>query len=153
MRHITNNLLVQFSVLSFVIMIALAAIMSLILTRGPDNTIDFLREHGAAMMAGSMIKATDPYSIPSLSEDTNTLRWMTFSAVGFAVLYLGLVIIVWRGWRTITRQQASIHRSNTELELKVTQERDYNARLSASLSERERLEKELFQSQKMEPVG
>jgi signal transduction histidine kinase len=39
--------------------------------------------------------------------------------MGFAVLYLGLVFIVWGGWKTIKRQQAKLESFNSELEVMV----------------------------------
>ena len=73
MRHLRDNLLVQFSVVSFTIMAVLAVTISSLLTGGLDRGLDLLHDHGAAMMSGTMIKPTDPFSIPSLSRDIENL--------------------------------------------------------------------------------
>ena len=102
-----DDLLVQFSVVSFVIMVSLAIGIGVLLHWRLDDNITLLREHGAAMMAGAMIKESDPFSIPSLTENVHTLKSLAIGTIGgtFVVLYMGLVLIVLRGWRTITAQR------------------------------------------------
>ena len=93
MRLFKENLLVQFSTVSFVVMLTLAVAISMVLTTKLDNNIEKLKDHGAAMMAGQMIKPTDNFSIPSLTPGIQDLQWTTFGAVGagFMVLYASLV--------------------------------------------------------------
>lgn len=140
MKQLKENLLVQFSVVSFVIMLALAVGVSTLLTTRLSHNIDLLKDHGAAMMAGTMIKPTDPFSIPSLSRDVSNLRWISFGAVGggFVILYGGLVLIVWNGWRTIRRQQSALSTANEDL-------RTANERLNESEAELKRSNSELEQ--------
>ena len=118
MRHLKNNLLIQFSVISFVIMAILAVAIGTILTTRLDSNVELLKDHGAAMMSGQMIQPADPYSIPSLSQGVHTLRWITYGAVGtgFILLYTSLFVIVRRGWRTIDQQQGILVDTNQELE-------------------------------------
>ena len=139
MKHLKENLLVQFSVVSFVIMLALAVGVSIILSTRLTRNIELLQAHGAAMAAmmapvmtddamtedamadeptmEHVIKDTDPFSIPSLTRDVGTLRWITYLSLGggFALLYIGLNSIVSRSWRTINRQQAALAKANEEL--------------------------------------
>ena len=63
-----------------------------------------------------MIEATDPFSISSLTRDVSNLRWTAAGAVGigFVILYVGLVSIVWRGWRTITTQRGQLEQFNAD---------------------------------------
>ncbi|MFQ5855969.1 MAG: sensor histidine kinase [Anaerolineae bacterium] len=51
----------------------------------------------------------------------NSLRGWVFGSVGvgFLGLYLALVSIVWRGWRTIVRQRTQLESFNVELERQV----------------------------------
>ena len=72
MRHLRENLLVQFSVFGFGIMAATAVAILLRTTTGTIGT-------------------------------------------GFIVLYIGLILIVWRGGKTISRQQVSLNMTNQEL--------------------------------------
>ena len=96
MSRLRDNLLVQFSVLSLVIMMMLAISISNVLTSRLDRNVDLLKDHGAAMMSGVMIQPSDLYSIQSLRNDVGALRWITYGAVGFGflALYGGLVTIV-----------------------------------------------------------
>ncbi len=87
-------------------MAILAVAIGGILTTRLDSNVGHLKEHGAAMMSGQMIQPTDPISIPSLSQDVQELRWITYGAVGtgFIIVYVSLFAIVLRGWRTINQQ-------------------------------------------------
>ncbi|MFQ5794604.1 MAG: PAS domain S-box protein [Candidatus Bipolaricaulia bacterium] len=111
MKRLTENLVVQFSVISFVIILALAlAIILIFFSTSLNRNIELLRDHSDAMVAGTL-KPADPYSIPSISQNVRNLRWLTYGAIGigFVVLYFSLVFIVWRGWRTINRQKVTIN--------------------------------------------
>lgn len=105
-----NNLLVEFSVVSLSIMAILAVVISVILSTRLDGAVELLEDHGAAMMAGQTIEDEDRFSIPSLRGDVKDLRWITAGAVGggFVILYASLVLLIWRGWRTIQRQRSII---------------------------------------------
>ena len=107
MKHLKDNLLVQFSIASFLIIGMLAITLSVVIATQLEHNIEHLREHRAAMMAGTMIKDVDHFSIPSISADVRTLQIKTLGiiAASFFVLYGGLVLIVWRGWNTITSQK------------------------------------------------
>lgn len=130
MKKMKGNLLVQFSVISFVTMAILAVAIGGILTTRLDRNVGLLKDHGAAMMSGQMIQPTDSFSIPSLSRDVEELRWITYGAVGtgFMILYVSLFAIVRRGWRTINQQQLTLEYTNEEMhatnrELLDTQEK------------------------------
>lgn len=159
MKHLKDNLLVQFSLASFVIIGMLAIILSVVITTQLDRNVEHLREHGAAMMAGTMINDTDPFSIPSLSADVRALQLKTLGIIGggFLVLYGGLVSIVWRGWGTIVRQRRQLESVNATLEEKVEERvkelRDANEQLLAETAQRQQLEEQLQQAQKMEAIG
>ena len=115
MGRFRSDLLFQFSATSFLIMVALAVVISVILSNRLNRNVDLLEDHGAAMMAGTMIKEEDSFSIPSLQSDVADLRWITIGAVGggFVILYGALVMIVWSGSRTIKRQQSVIEEHAT----------------------------------------
>ena len=96
MGVLKDNLLVQFSVASFVVLAVIAVVLSFIFTVQLNDDIGLLKQHGAAMMSGNMIKDTDPFSIPSISAGVATLRTITFLSLAgaFAFLYGSLVFIV-----------------------------------------------------------
>ena len=110
MGHFRTSLLIDFSVASFLIMAALAVTISVVLTNRIERNVDLLQVNGATMRAGEIIKDEDPFSIPSLQSNVQGLRWVTIGAVGggYVLLYGALVIIVWRGSRTIKIQQSAI---------------------------------------------
>ena len=155
MRHFNENLLVRFSIVSFVILLVLAVVISTIVSMRLHRNVELLNDHGAAMRAGTVIQPTDAFSIPSLSKEIKSLRWMTYGVVGggFVVLYTGLVFIVWGGWKTIQGQRRELEAVNAELRSRVEEIEGSNEQLRFAISERERVERELVQSQKMEAVG
>lgn len=109
LRQVKENLVVQFSLVSFGLILALTVVISTVLSARLVHDIELLEAHGSAMMAGTL-KPTDPFSIPNIVNDVHNLRWVTFGTVGgaFFILYGSLVSIVWRGWRTIQRQRVTL---------------------------------------------
>ena len=81
-----------------------------------NRNVELLTDHGAAMMAGTMIQEEDSFSIPSIQGDVGELRRITIGAVGggFFILYGTLILIVWRGSNTTRRQQLVIEEHATQ---------------------------------------
>lgn len=130
MGRFKDNLLVQFSVASFVILAVLAVLIASIFSAQLNRNIALLQEHGRAMMADEPIQPSDPFSISSLTQNVRSLQRVTFGVLGgtFVILYGSLVLIVWNGWRTITQQQEDLTDANAALqtanaELRETRER------------------------------
>ena len=123
MANFKNNLLAQFSVVTFVIMVILALVTSMILIERLNRNVDLMKDHNAALVAGETINPSDPISITSLSKQVTNLKWITLAAVGgsFIYLYGTLVGIVWGGWKTIARQQGQLQSANAELERRVAE--------------------------------
>ena len=155
MKHLKENLLVQFSLASFLIIGMLAITLSVVITTQLDRNIEHLQDHGTAMMGGAMIKDTDPFSIPSISANVRNLQLRTLGIVwgSFFVLYVGLVLIVWRGWGTIVKQRHQLESANATLEEGVRELRDANEQLLKETRERQQLQEQLQQSQKMDAIG
>ena len=96
--------------------------------------------HAAETELGTLMEVVTPIIFPGTTEPQGVLAiyqfygptaqridnlrgWLFGSiGVGFVVLYAGLVTIVWRGWRTITRQRSRLESFNVELE-NLVQER------------------------------
>ena len=116
-RHPIENLLVQFSVLSFVIMAILAVVLSVILTTRLNRDFELLKASSAAALEFAPAGAQSGITPPELDDELRLLTLTTYVAVGggFAILYAGLVWIFWRGWKTIERQQVALLRSNADL--------------------------------------
>ena len=142
MQRLHQNLLVRFSIASFVVIIVMAVATAILLTTTLDRNIEYLQDHGAAMMAGKMIKPTDPFSIPSLTRNVHNLQATTVAAlgVGFATLYFTLFGIVWGGWRTINSQRKQLESVNTELAKGVEDLTKANEQLVFEATERQQAE-------------
>lgn len=68
------------------------------------------------------------YYLPTAQRIDELRRWLFLSVgAGFALLYGGLISIVWGGWRTIVRQRSQVRSFNVELEKQV-QERTVELR-------------------------
>ena len=128
MKSLRTNMLIQYSVISFVTMIGLVTVVSVVLANGFDQTIELLMAHGAAMASGAMTP-DHPHAIPKIAAKFDRLRSEVFVLMGggFAIFYGILLAIVLRGWRTITRQQAGLSRANKEIR-KLIQELDQRVR-------------------------
>ena len=113
-----GNIVVQFSLASFVLMAALAITIAVIYTNKLAENIELLSRHGSVMHSGDMIRSSDPFSIPSMVDDVNRLRWLTLTTiiVGFAMLYSSLVAMVWNAWNTIKSQRIALYERVRELE-------------------------------------
>ena len=127
-RHPIENLLVQFSLLSLVILTILAVVLSIILTTRLNREFELLRGYAAAADVGA--SRTAEGLLPELDADLNNLILTTYVTVGggFFILYAGLISIVWRAWRTIKSQEGDLIETNADLreayqELQEAQER------------------------------
>ena len=114
-RHPIENLLVQFSLLSLVILTILAVVLSIILTTRLNREFELLRGYAAAADAG--VSRTSEGLLPELDTDLNNLILTTYVTVGggFFILYAGLISIVWRAWRTIKSQEGDLIETNADL--------------------------------------
>ena len=131
-----NNLLVQFSLVTFVIMVILALIVSFVLVESLDRNLELLTEYDRALAAGETIEPSDPFSIQGLSRQVSNLKWVTLAAIGgsFIYLYATLVYMVWEGWKTIVWQRAKLESTNVELEKSVVAARELQGRREAFVS-------------------
>ena len=118
-----DNLLAQFSVVTFVIMVILALIISMIMIEILNRNIELLGDYNNALVAGEPIDEGDPFSIQNLRRQVSNLKWVTLGAVGgsFLYLYATLVYMVWEGWRTIIRQRVELEAANAVLEERVAE--------------------------------
>ena len=121
MRQIRSNLLIEFSIACFVMVVTLALVQGLIFTASLNRSRDLLQTHSAVMMSGAMIKDADPYSIASMTANVGSLRIVTYATLagGFAYMYGSLVLIVWRGWTTIKTQRRELESLNAQLGQRV----------------------------------
>ena len=136
MRYVRNNMLVQFSLISLVIIGILAATSITILTIRLNHDVELLRDHGAAMRAGTVISPEDPFSIPHLESDIENLKWLITGILGggLAVLYIALLNIVRNGWITINRQR-------TQLILRIQEVEETTKQLNDEIRERSEIER------------
>jgi|GEM_PF-2255644 signal transduction histidine kinase len=148
MKSLRENLLVQFSVTSFAIIVVIALVISFVISAQLERNIELLTAHGSAMMAGMMIEPSASYSIPSLTNAVGELRLMTFLAMGsgFLFLYLGLVYIVRRGWQTIKRQQTALRQANRRMDAA-------NSQLKMANDDLRDTQEKLVRSERLAAIG
>lgn len=123
MANFKSNLLAQFSVVTFVIMVILALVISMVLIETLNRNVGLMKEHNVALLAGETIDPSDPISITSLSKQVGNLKWVILAAIGgsFLYLYATLVGMVWGGWRTIVWQRGQLESTNAKLERRVAE--------------------------------
>ena len=123
MKNFKDNLLVQFSVVAFVIMVILAMIVAFVLIAALNRNIELTRDHLVALESGEAIGPDDPLSLEALTNQVDNLKWVTLAAIGgsFLYLYATLVYLVWEGWKTIVRQRVELETANAELEDRVAE--------------------------------
>ena len=117
MREFRVTVPLQIGVLSLVRMVILAVTISGVIGARLNRNVGLLEVHGAAMRAGTEIKTSDPFSIPSLQRNVSDLRWITYitTAGSVVVLYIGFLAIIRRGWRTMREQRQELERRVREL--------------------------------------
>lgn len=151
MSGLKGNMLLQFSLIAFVVTALIAIAISVTFQLRLDRNTRLLEQHGAAMMAGTGIRDTDPFSIRNLTGDVRELQWITAGVVagGFVALYVGLGSIVWKGARTITAQRRELEVSRAELaerfQERTEELRQANLDLSSEVAHRRRAQETLAQ--------
>jgi PAS domain S-box-containing protein len=130
MRKPKNSLLLEFSVVTFVIMVVVATAISVLVTTKLNEHVWVLKAYDA-MIRPNAPKETDPFSVPYIRRNFDNLLWITYGSVGggFVLLYVSLVSIVARNSRTINRQQAALEAANTDLQAAYEQLREAQERL------------------------
>ena len=112
-----DNLLAQFSVVSFAVVSALALSISITITNRLNQHIELMQSDLSDMKVGKPIKPTHHWRKDHMSQDVVKLERLVYVAMGlgFAALYVTLVFIVWRGWRTIKKQKEALLENEKEL--------------------------------------
>ena len=159
MKVLRENLVAQFAVISFATMAILAGSLAILLHGGLSRNIELLRNHGAAMIAGTIIEDTDPMSIARITGAVHDLQWDTIFVVAgsFVILFVILITIVWRGGRTITDQRLQLESFNTHLEAEVERRTSElqrsNNELNQALMDVRSAQDQLIQAAKLAAVG
>ena len=106
MRLFKENLVIQFSAVSLIMMLVIGTAVSAVLTTRLSAHLELMQVH---LVSGPSM----------LDDDINNLRWVTLGMItgGFAVLYGGLVGIVWGGWKTIVNQRSQLQYRTKEMDL------------------------------------
>ena len=112
-----ENPLLQFTIVSFVIALAISVGTFVTISRGAEETLGLLSAHGDAMRMGHGIDPAAAHSMPNIRESARRFQWLTLITVagGLVGLYASVVLVVWNGWRTISRQRSDMKRANEGL--------------------------------------
>ena len=110
-----RNHLIQFALVSLGVTLLSALAISAYVSYRLNGQIDLLEQHGMAMMSGS-VDASAPYSISSIQQNVDQIRWSTLmiASAALAFVYLSGLAAVRRGWKAVKREQA-IDREAQEL--------------------------------------
>ena len=107
MKSFQSNLMVRFSVVSFLIIFVIALAVGSLLANRLNGEIDLLKHHQDTMLQGKQMEMSVHSSLPSLTANIRHLQWLSGGAFagGLLLLYISLVSTVWMGWQTIKTQQ------------------------------------------------
>ena len=117
MREFRVTVFIQICVLIAVAMIVLSVTISGIISARLNRNIELLQEHGAVMRSGTEIEPSDPFSIPSLQRNVSDIRRIIYfaTATSFGVLYIGFLVLIWRGLTNMREQRQELERNVQEL--------------------------------------
>ncbi|MBI2855312.1 MAG: PAS domain S-box protein [Chloroflexi bacterium] len=115
-RRLKQNTLGQYALASFVIMVGLVVASWFVVYAKHKHNIEDLRVHSAAMEQRP-VDLGDPYFLDHVIFEANASFWTSYWVVvaGLGALYLTSVLIVWRGYRTMSRQRSKVVNTNAEL--------------------------------------
>ena len=144
MKHLKDNLLSQFSLVTLVILAGLAAIITTSLNSGLEQAINHLeiqREIGE----GRLTDWSNHYSIANIIRETVDLKFKASLLIGsgFLLLYMSLYLIVRGSWMPITSQRQRLEAVNDHLQATVSDLELSNAKLVNEMEERQQLEAQL----------
>ena len=123
MKRFRGNLFLQFTLISFAVVASITLVLTFMLSSRLNHNLDHLKEHGVLMRSGQMMTPDDHVSIPSIVDDVEALRRVTYGATagGFLILWVSLVLFIARASRTIKEHQESLARTNSELKVAATE--------------------------------
>ena len=110
MKLLKGNMLVQFSVVSLIMMTVVGTAILATLTTWFGAYSDLMHLY---ITSGQVF----------LDDEINNLRWLIIGmvAAGFLALYCSSVWIIWRGWKTIVNQRAQLRSIGVDQECLLTQ--------------------------------
>ena len=117
MKEFRVTIFMQIGVVSLLVMVTLAVIISAIIGTILSQCLASLTELETAMMTGIPIADDEAYSITSIRRNLSNLRWITYWTVGsaLAVLCAGVFTMIWIAERTVSRQTREIQLREGEL--------------------------------------
>ena len=154
MTQLKHNLLLQFSLATLIILTLLAVIITTSLSSGLEQNINFLNIL-QEIDKGGKTASSDQYSITNLIKETRNLKLRAPFLIGsgFLLLYLALYVMVRGAWETINSQRRRLEAVNHQLQTTVNDLEQSSLELVKEMEERQQLEEQLRQSQKMEAIG
>ena len=109
--------LMQVAMLSMAILMILASLVSGVIASRLNHDVGLLALHDTADQVGAVIQPSEPYSITSMKNRLNGLRWITYSVLGASLVaqFLGLSAIIWFVARIIRHQRHDLEQRVREL--------------------------------------
>ena len=120
MKSLSENIFVPVSVVLGVAMVLMGVVVAVTLTQRVNLRLDRLEQGGAASIAAAF-STIEPGYLPQIEQDVTRLQWVTvvLGGAGVGVVYLGLLYIVWSGWKSTTMRRILLEAANAQLEDRV----------------------------------
>lgn len=151
MKSLSENILVPVSVVLGVALVLMGVVIAVALTQRVEQRLDRLEQRGVTSIV-AVLSAADPAYLPSIEQDVTRLQWVTLvlGGTGVGVVYLGLLYIVWSGWKSTTMRRILLEAANAQLEDRVEERvgelKQTNERLELEVGQRRKAEEELHRS-------
>lgn len=151
MKSLSENILIPVAVVLGVALVLMGVVIAVTLTQRVDQRLNRLEQRGVSSMVAAL-STIEPGYLPQLEQDVARLQWVTLvlGGAGVGVVYLGLLYIVWSGWKTTTMRRILLEAANAQLEerveARVGELKQTNERLQVEVGQRRKAEEELHRS-------
>ncbi|MBM3945320.1 MAG: hypothetical protein FJ317_07535, partial [SAR202 cluster bacterium] len=148
---LSENILAPFMVVISAALVLMGVMVAVVFAQRVDERLDRFQQLGFPSPANP-VSAADRVELANLESDVDTLQLAALisGGVGLAVVYLGLLYIVWSGWKSTTMRRIILEAANAQLEdrveARVVELREANQRLQGEIGQRQKAEDELQQS-------
>ncbi|MDA1188194.1 MAG: hypothetical protein O2854_00725 [Chloroflexi bacterium] len=148
-KSLSENMLAPFLVVISAALVLMGVMVGIVFAQRLDNRLDRFQQAG---LSSAAVSPADRLTFTDLESDVATLQIAALIAggVGLFIVYLGLLYIVWAGWKSTTMRRILLEAANSQLEERVEERvaelREANERLQTEVQQREKAESEVQRS-------
>ena len=138
MRMFREDLLLQITSVTFVVLLLMAALLTSVLDNRLKNILPLVEQYGREIQAGP-IEPSELYSVPSISKEMRNIRGTAYLLIAgsVVVLYLALGGLAWNGARRIGNLKSAVDDAEGALEPTQARLDEIQAQLAATKAELE----------------